>query len=443
MWDDKLNKKIKDAANQYHPAYEENAWDKMELLLDKHLPVEKKRKKRYFLLPVIALLMGSLFIVYYKQTNFGPKNSQKAETKNNQKTTNVTSVQESQQKPLTTIDPSLTATTKPAATPHQASPLVNGNFNSQLKRANNKAVESTTNKTLVNTTGKTNSTIIQSSVETETGIENNRIENPAKDVQQNSTKENMASEATAANVNKPVINNEIAEAKKDAANTKGVTKTKNTTEADGKKKPTNSNKSFSNNFAIGFSAGPDVSSVGFNNWGKIAINYGIGLSYAVSSRFTLHTGFYISEKIYSADKDQYHAPPGSANYNYLYNINADCKVYDIPVTVSYSFGKSKNHQWFVSGGLSSYLMKKESYDYYYKYPSGYTDWKSWSISNQNQHYFSVLDLSGGYQYLFNKRISLLTEPYLKIPLTGVGEGKVKLNSAGILFTLGIKPFYKK
>jgi len=88
-------------------------------------------------------------------------------------------------------------------------------------------------------------------------------------------------------------------------------------------------------------------------------------------------------------------------------------------------------------------MKKESYDYYYKYPSGYVDTKSWSISNKNQHYFAILDISAGYQYNFNKRVSLISEPYLKIPMVGVGAGKVKLNSGGILFTLSVKPFYKK
>ena len=70
MWDDEINKKIKDAADQYHPAYDENAWDKMELLLDQHLPVEKKRKRKYFLIPLLALLLGSsFFIIYYKHSN--------------------------------------------------------------------------------------------------------------------------------------------------------------------------------------------------------------------------------------------------------------------------------------------------------------------------------------------------------------------------------------
>lgn len=84
MWDDKINKKIKDAADQYHPAYDGDAWDKMELLLDQHLPAEKKRRRKYFLIPLIALLVGgSFFIIYHNQNNSPVKNSQKTETKNN------------------------------------------------------------------------------------------------------------------------------------------------------------------------------------------------------------------------------------------------------------------------------------------------------------------------------------------------------------------------
>ena len=146
---------------------------------------------------------------------------------------------------------------------------------------------------------------------------------------------------------------------------------------------------------------------------KIAMNFGIGLSYPLSGRFTLRSGFYAGEKLYSANKNEYHAPLALPGLEYLYNITANCKVYEIPVTLSFNFRKLKNHGWFASAGLSTYLMKKESYEYYYKYPSGSIYTKSWSIFNQNQHFFSVLDLSPGYSYSFNKKISLLTEPYLK------------------------------
>jgi hypothetical protein len=88
-------------------------------------------------------------------------------------------------------------------------------------------------------------------------------------------------------------------------------------------------------------------------------------------------------------------------------------------------------------------MKNERYDYNYKTPAGYTYKYSKEASNENKHYFSVLTLSGGYQYMFNKRVSLQAEPYVKLPLIGIGLGKIDLNSAGILFSLTVKPFAKR
>jgi hypothetical protein len=443
MWDDEINKRIKDAADQYHPAYDENAWDKMELLLDQHLPIEKKRRRKYFLIPLISLLAGgALFFIFYFQNNSPAKNSGKTQSNNNITATNnnITTTQ-SQEKSSAAIvsSPSSTAKTATALTLNEQPGGVTKSSNNQLKNSDNTSVESITNKTNVNRSGKTSSTVVQPSVETETNIAANTGKNSITDRQQNPAKESAIAETPATVINSPEIN----QAKKDTVNAKKLATASNIKEPAAKKKLTTKDKSFNNNFAISLSAGPDVSSVGFDKTGRIAINFGLGIRYSLSQQFTLRTGFYKSEKIYSVNKDQYQGASGGNNTEYLYNIDANCKVYEIPVTVSYNFGKAKNHQWFASAGLSSYLMKKESYDYYYKYPNGNMYTKSWSIANQNQHYFSVLDLSAGYEYLFSKRASLLAEPYLKIPLSGIGAGKVKLNSGGILFTFILKPFYKK
>ena len=92
--------------------------------------------------------------------------------------------------------------------------------------------------------------------------------------------------------------------------------------------------------------------------------------------------------------------------------------------------------------FSFFIRKDEKYDYQYKTAYGPYTHKT-EIKDKNKHYFAVLTLSGGYQYQLNKRISLQAEPYVKLPLAGVGEGKIKLNSAGILFTATVKPFAKK
>src|SRR4029453_11112128 len=54
---DNFDKKMKEAAEQHHPAYDENAWRKMENLLDQHFPQQNNRR-RFFLLAFTVLLIG-------------------------------------------------------------------------------------------------------------------------------------------------------------------------------------------------------------------------------------------------------------------------------------------------------------------------------------------------------------------------------------------------
>ncbi len=200
-----------------------------------------------------------------------------------------------------------------------------------------------------------------------------------------------------------------------------------------KKKP---KKNIAGNFGLTFTAGPDLSFIELNKIGKATLTYGAGLSYDFGKRLTVRTGFYVSKKIYTATPSQYNG----VTYPNLTGVEADCNVYEIPLSLSYNFWQRKNHNWFGSAGLSSFLMKTEKYNYLYKSSYGQTYNYKRTVSNENKHYFAVLTLSGGYRYQFNKRVSLQAEPYVKLPLSGIGLGKIKLNSSGILLTLTVKPF---
>ena len=59
---DFFDKKIKEAAENHHPAYDEKAWTKMEKLLDKHLPQKKDDRRRiiFFLLLFFLLVGGGI-----------------------------------------------------------------------------------------------------------------------------------------------------------------------------------------------------------------------------------------------------------------------------------------------------------------------------------------------------------------------------------------------
>jgi len=465
--EEEINKKIKDAADQYHPAYDDNAWDKMEQMLDEHLPQKKDRRRILYFLPLILLLGGGIiFIISRNEKIFSSKISEKTVSKSNSEKTQYHQQNSSIPGEITTI-PSSATTGKNNVTDVKSSNEVldetsTNTANRSLKKNSrtsspvideieNSQTKQTTQNLLPiyqNNAGnkKDNRNVsVELNAKNNTSIENSTAENSQINKQQKTTKENTTSATIAGNdksAEKPKA--DIAKAAKDTLNSKDVTKVENPKDANSNIKQKKTNKSFTQNFGISVGVGPDISGVRLSKTGKITFTYGAGLSYSFTKKFTLRTGFYVAKKIYSVYEDDYHVQPGSpVNFNYLESVNANCKVYEIPLTLSYSFGKVKNHNWFASAGLSSYFMKRESYVYFYKYPSGRTDNRSWTVTNQNKHYFSVLDLSAGYEYSINKRFSILAEPYVKLPLSGIGLGKIKLNSGGILFTLTLKPFHKK
>src|SRR6187402_745939 len=70
MQSENFDKKIKDSLSQRPPGYDSPDWDKMEMLLDNHMPVEKKDRRRiFFILFSFLLLGGGAFLVWQSSSS--------------------------------------------------------------------------------------------------------------------------------------------------------------------------------------------------------------------------------------------------------------------------------------------------------------------------------------------------------------------------------------
>jgi hypothetical protein len=467
MQDEELDKLINDAANQHHPPYDDKAWGKMAALLDEHLPQKKDRKKFIFWILLFLLLGGSVITAIVQPwkkpvataaiESTTEKKLPAADNSNNNVKQNLTA-------PVTAnndvaITNNTTATTAKQINGTNVAPVDNTS-SKIVQYAPLPKVEKNVAQSGNNTTGvykrkgrfavKVKKPAAVAGDE-EDSFENNVVKQKIHPVKTNEDageplpgvekqKEAAAIATGIAGKEEKDIAIVTADSTKDVSTEKEKLAAEKKSALPEKKK---TDKGFVSNFAIAVSAGADVSYISIDNAGKLKPFYGAGIRYNIGKHFTVSSGLYVSKKIYDATPGQYKFTTGYPNPN-LVNINADCKIYEIPLTVYYNFKQTKNHNWFGALGLSSYLMKQEAYDYMFKTPTG----QSWNyvkeVSNENKHYFSVLTLSGGYQYKLNKRIYFLAEPYLKLPVNnGVGLGKVKLNSAGLLFTVAIQPFVRR
>ena len=437
MQSENFDKKIRDSLSQRPPGNDNPAWDKMEVLLDKHMPAEKKDRRRiFFILFGFLLLGGGAFLTW--KNNDGNKNEITSISAQKQNT----GTEEKNNQPK--MDKNLSSPVAPEATNTETEGSAeNPRTNSFDPLAGDETKINTARKIVSPNKKAPNTDVTQPARAKQTIDDLAKSTEPDKTLIEKLTKSEPDLTIPEKNEltkqpEKAITENKLEEQKDETKETKPIAIEK----IDDKKLNTTS--SFSNNFFFTVSAGPDFSTVG-GNAGDVKLTYGAGIGYQISKRFSVRTGFYVARKVYSADPDDYNPPHNFwAWYPNLENIDADCKVYDIPITVDYKISNKKKESWFVSAGVSSLLMKEETYEYYFKpaYSPTYVTY-SRTINNENKHYFSVLNLAGGYTRVLNKNISLQAEPYVKIAMDGVGYGKVKLNSGGVLFSAVIKPFAKK
>jgi Outer membrane protein beta-barrel domain len=181
--------------------------------------------------------------------------------------------------------------------------------------------------------------------------------------------------------------------------------------------------------------GPDLSSVKLQSVSQLGFSMGITVGYHFNKRFAVETGLMWDKKYYYSSGEYFDKSgtriPSSVN---ILNVDGSCNMFEIPLNFRYDFATSNNHGFYVKGGLSSYLMKKENYNMLLGHP-GYERDSAYSYNNSSRDIFSILQLSGGYERSIGTNTSIWIEPYLKIPLQGIGIGNMPISSAG--FYIGI------
>lgn len=182
--------------------------------------------------------------------------------------------------------------------------------------------------------------------------------------------------------------------------------------------------------SLALSAGPEFNSAGALIGGKGGFSAGLTFSVGIAKNFKLQTGLKYSAKDYATDSYAYRIRNPKIQ-GMISGIDASCAVLEIPVIASYTVMEDRKRSVDLNLGLSSYLMLKENYTFKYTPASGISD-RLIEKTNANQHLLSVVDLSTTYFIkLKTEKFKIGVEPFVKIPLTGVGEGRVNLKSSGI------------
>jgi hypothetical protein len=183
----------------------------------------------------------------------------------------------------------------------------------------------------------------------------------------------------------------------------------------------------------GLLAAPDLSTVKFQSTKGVGTTFGVLIGYAFGPHWAVETGAYVDRKRYYTEGEYFdtkkvYMPPNS----YLENVDGTCYMWEIPLNVRYTFNPEAKTRWFATAGLSTYLMTRENYTYQYKYNTGtYNHSANWDLKKASQYPFSIIGISAGFEQRLGNVGNLRVEPYVRVPLGGVGTGNLPILSTGI------------
>lgn len=244
--------------------------------------------------------------------------------------------------------------------------------------------------------------------------------------------ENIISNSSANTVaNSTDKQNNMAATTNDSLNKAALVPQKDTTASVAKKSTQHTTPVKKRGLYAGIAAGLDVTTVKLNEVNKIGNSQALIVGYRINNHWSAETGIMWDNKKYYSPGEYFNKSrtniPAASQIHY---INGICRMFEVPLNVKYDFNSKKKSGFYIAAGLSSYLMKKENYEYYATNNGNYYEGKR-TYKNSTNNIFSVANINGGYQFIFKNNNSLRIEPYLKVPLSGLGIGKLPFMSTGI------------
>ncbi len=197
---------------------------------------------------------------------------------------------------------------------------------------------------------------------------------------------------------------------------------------------------FKKYFYTGAMYATDKSSINFEASKGSGHSMALVLGYQFSKRFSIETGIHIEKKEYYTKGEHFDKSILPATGKILW-IESENKLIEIPVSLKTDFLNNQKHQLFGSFGISSFLVNNESYEYEEEI-NGVIQSEYVEFTKNTSNLFATVNMSFGYEYKIKNKFRLRIEPYLNLPLSGIGKSKEPVLSKGIYFGL-LYNFHKK
>jgi len=179
-------------------------------------------------------------------------------------------------------------------------------------------------------------------------------------------------------------------------------------------------------------AGPTFNAVKEQSAGT-GWNLGVIGGYDLNDRLSLETGIIFSQKKYWTSGDYFSTSKVGASMPppiKIMEVDGSSKAIEIPLHLRYNVLQNRKRTIFSSAGFSSYVLTKE-YNEYHTSTNGNMQMMYGTYKNIEKYLAASLDISIGYERSLSRNSSVRFQPYIQIPVQGIGMGDLKIMSTGL------------
>ena len=180
------------------------------------------------------------------------------------------------------------------------------------------------------------------------------------------------------------------------------------------------------------SAGLEYNQVKNQGLTKPGWNAGLLAGVQLNNKISIETGLQLSQKKYFSSGLYFKPKSGSMPSDMVVNsLTGNSVLIELPVNLKYNLQKGNNTFYLVTG-ISSFLMTTESNHYFALISGAQTEMDS-KYQQMHNYFASMINVAAGYQFALNKKNNLRVEPYLQIPIRGIGIGSMPVMATGLHF----------
>ncbi|MCX6208287.1 MAG: hypothetical protein NTZ59_01995 [Bacteroidetes bacterium] len=190
-------------------------------------------------------------------------------------------------------------------------------------------------------------------------------------------------------------------------------------------------------FYVGFLTSAEINTVGSKREPGSDEPFDMGFSVIaglhLSKKISIETGLAIRKKTYYTSSPKFNTEILPLKGNMI-GIEAENELIEIPFAVNMNLYTKGKHNVFTSIGASSYLVNKEFYEYEEEV-NGTTNKENILFNTTSSNFLATANLSLGYEFNLKNKFNLRFQPYINIPVNGLGKVKVPVTSKG--FHIGV------